>query len=129
MTDDRKDVLDFARSEVKYPRSNVVSQLCKLVLSQEEELQRLRKPPAFNSNSAVIPMPFDAHATVETVVRRHIKSVLDALGGNKTRAARILDIDRRSLYRWIQRMAEPPSEKPSNPDPIGLHSMVKGNRE
>lgn len=32
MTDDRDDVLAFARAEMKYPRSNVWSQLCTLVL-------------------------------------------------------------------------------------------------
>ena len=34
--------------------------------------------------------------------RRYVRQVLDAVGGNKTHAARILGIDRRSLYRRLE---------------------------
>jgi two-component system response regulator AtoC len=33
--------------------------------------------------------------------RRYIRRVLAAVGGNKSRAARVLGVDRRSLYRWL----------------------------
>jgi DNA-binding NtrC family response regulator len=34
--------------------------------------------------------------------RRYIRKVLAAVGGNKTQAARILGLDRRTLYRRIE---------------------------
>jgi hypothetical protein len=40
--------------------------------------------------------------------RRYVRQVLTAVGGNKTHAARILGIDRRSLYR---RLEEPRAEQ------------------
>ena len=41
--------------------------------------------------------------SLEEVERRYINRVLDALGGNKTQAARILGLDRRTLYRKLER--------------------------
>ena len=40
--------------------------------------------------------------TLETVQRQYIHQVLQATGGNKRRAADILGITRRTLYRWIE---------------------------
>ena len=37
------------------------------------------------------------------VERRYVKRVLEAVGGSRTRAARILDIDRKTLYRKLLR--------------------------
>ena len=39
---------------------------------------------------------------LEEVERRYVRHILDAVGGNKTHAARILGIDRRSLYRRLE---------------------------
>jgi two-component system response regulator HydG len=39
--------------------------------------------------------------TVEELERRYIAQVMNAVGGNKTRAAQILGIDRRTLYRRL----------------------------
>jgi len=44
-------------------------------------------------------------ASLEEVERRHIESVLQAVGGNRQEAARILGIDRTTLYRKLQRFA------------------------
>ena len=44
----------------------------------------------------------DNMPTLETVQRKHIHQVLAATGGNKRRAAAILGITRRTLYRWIE---------------------------
>jgi DNA-binding NtrC family response regulator len=53
--------------------------------------------------------------TLDEMERRYVRQVLNAVGGNKTHAARILGIDRRSLYR---RLEEPRHEqKPSEPAP------------
>jgi len=40
---------------------------------------------------------------IAEVEKRYIGQVLDALGGNKTSAARVLGVDRRTLYRWLER--------------------------
>ncbi|MCB9743936.1 MAG: sigma-54-dependent Fis family transcriptional regulator [Alphaproteobacteria bacterium] len=44
--------------------------------------------------------------TLAEVERRHIERVLDFVAGNKAEAARILDIDRRTLYRKLERFEE-----------------------
>jgi DNA-binding NtrC family response regulator len=40
--------------------------------------------------------------TLDEMERRYVRQVLNAVGGNKTHAARILGIDRRSLYRRLE---------------------------
>ena len=42
--------------------------------------------------------------SLEEVERRHIEMVLEAVGGNKVRAARKLGIDRATLYRKLERL-------------------------
>ncbi len=42
--------------------------------------------------------------TLEEVERRYIRRVLKAAGGNKTQTARILGMDRRTLYRRLDRL-------------------------
>jgi DNA-binding NtrC family response regulator len=54
--------------------------------------------------------------TLDEMERRYVRQVLNAVGGNKTHAARILGIDRRSLYR---RLEEPRHEqKPAETAPV-----------
>lgn len=40
--------------------------------------------------------------TLEQVQRRYARQVLERVGGNKRQAARILGINRRTLYRWLE---------------------------
>ena len=40
--------------------------------------------------------------TLDEMERRYVRQVLNAVGGNKTHAARVLGIDRRSLYRRLE---------------------------
>ncbi len=54
--------------------------------------------------------------TVEEMTRRYVRQVMTAVGGNKTHAARVLGIDRRSLYR---RLEEP------KPEPEGTTEAVE----
>ncbi len=57
--------------------------------------------------------------TLDEMERRYVRQVLGAVGGNKTHAARILGIDRRSLYR---RLEEPRHDaRPSSPPPTEGH--------
>jgi two-component system, NtrC family, response regulator AtoC len=56
--------------------------------------------------------------TIDEMTRRYVRHVLAATSGNKTHAARVLGIDRRSLYRRLEERgsvpeaAEPPAETP-----------------
>jgi two-component system response regulator HydG len=52
--------------------------------------------------------------TLDEMERRYVRQVLNAVGGNKTHAARILGIDRRSLYR---RLEEPRNERKEDAKP------------
>jgi DNA-binding NtrC family response regulator len=45
----------------------------------------------------------DELVTLEQLEARYIRKVLDMVGGNKSRAARLLGLDRRSLYRRLQK--------------------------
>jgi DNA-binding NtrC family response regulator len=45
--------------------------------------------------------------TLDEMERRYVRQVLGAVGGNKTHAARILGIDRRSLYRRLEEPHQP----------------------
>jgi Bacterial regulatory protein, Fis family len=76
--------------------------------------------------------------TLHEMERRYVRQVLNAVGGNKTHAARILGIDRRSLYRRLEepradRKDETPtgasmSTPPLTPTPAKWHddSMGRG---
>ncbi len=58
------------------------------------------------SNDASGPAATDADgtpATLEEVERRHVAAVLEATGGNKTRTAKLLGIDRATLYAKLKR--------------------------
>ncbi len=56
---------------------------------------------------ADVPAPVGDHRLVSLheVERRHILAVLEAVGGRKSEAARILGIDRATLYRKLRRFA------------------------
>jgi two-component system response regulator HydG len=41
--------------------------------------------------------------TLQELERRYIQAVLDAVDGNKSRAAKVLGLDRRTLYRKLER--------------------------
>jgi two-component system response regulator HydG len=46
--------------------------------------------------------PFEL-ATLDEVERQHVLRVLETTGGNKTLAAQILGVDRRTLHRKCER--------------------------
>jgi two-component system response regulator HydG len=53
----------------------------------------------------------DVLLPLEEVERRHILRVLDSVDGNKTLAAQILGVDRKTLYRKLERYGEHPGER------------------
>jgi two-component system response regulator HydG len=51
--------------------------------------------------------------TLSELERRYLQRVLSLVGGNKSRAARVLGLDRRTLYRMLdrERGVEPGGER------------------
>ncbi len=66
-------------------------------------------PPVATSIESSGPGPF-ALRSLDEVTRQHIAHILAATGGNKKRAAEILGVDRRTLYRMLERYAILPIE-------------------
>jgi two-component system response regulator HydG len=63
-------------------------------------------PPAavsLRSEQALLGIGREQHWTIDRLEREYILSVLEKTGGNQTRAASILGIDRRTLYRKLKR--------------------------
>ncbi|HYB12205.1 MAG TPA: helix-turn-helix domain-containing protein, partial [Myxococcota bacterium] len=50
---------------------------------------------------------------LEEVERRYVLRVLDASGGNKTIAARVLGLDRKTLHRKLERWAQSSQDEES----------------
>jgi DNA-binding NtrC family response regulator len=69
-------------------------------ITAEDLPQKIREhePKRTDPQSLAAELP-----SMEEVERRHILRVLDAVGGNKTRAAKVLGFDRRTLYRKAER--------------------------
>jgi len=66
--------------------------------------------PSHVAPSSTVPFLEDTAAlpSLDELTRRHLVRVLAVTGGNKKRAAEILGVDRRTLYRMLQRYAMPP---------------------
>jgi Nif-specific regulatory protein len=58
-----------------------------------------------------LPAPGSATLSLDDVERRHIEQVLASVEGNRQAAARILGIDRTTLYRKLQRFASEDAER------------------
>jgi transcriptional regulator with PAS, ATPase and Fis domain len=68
------------------------------VLTVEDLPLDVRQP-----EPATVAPAFGDHPTLEELKRRYIRHVLEQSGGNVSRAAGVLGVDRRSLYRMLQR--------------------------
>jgi len=92
---------------------NVIERACILsenrILSERELLKAISPTQA----QAAAGGPFTPPALAEpgadphnfsTAQRQHIERVLKQVGGNKTAAATLLGMSRRSLYRWLDRL-------------------------
>ena len=55
---------------------------------------------------------FDDLPTLEEIERRYLLHVLEQVGNNRTRAAEVMGIDRRTLYRMAERFGIPLAEQP-----------------
>jgi two-component system, NtrC family, response regulator HydG len=89
---------------------NAIERACILsdnkILSERDLLNALASTHASAPASATLPPldpPPDPNA-FSTAQRAHIERVLRKVSGNKSAAAKLLGLSRRSLYRWIDRL-------------------------
>jgi two-component system, NtrC family, response regulator AtoC len=71
-------------------------------LPERMQTSNLSNPVTQTESPGNLQQPADQLPSLEQVQRRYIHQVLDATGGNKRKAADILGITRRTLYRWIE---------------------------
>ena len=76
-----------------------------VALSSSETLLPDDFPPHLREESGRAPRLPAAGLTLEEVQRWYVNKVLEEAGGNKLRAAELLGIDRRTLYRILERQA------------------------
>jgi two-component system, NtrC family, response regulator AtoC len=103
---------DAAAALLAYPWPGNVRELENVVeravaLSRSPELTVLDLPERLRARAPesalpVLPAP-DALPTLAEVEEQHLRRVLQSVQGNKARAARVLDIDRKRLYRKLER--------------------------
>ncbi len=75
-----------------------------VMFSQGSVIEAADLPPTVTSSRATPhEWPFSDLPTLDELERRYLLHVLDAVGGNRTRAAEVLGIDRRTLYRMAER--------------------------
>jgi len=76
-----------------------------VALSVSEMLVPDDFPPHLREETPRAPRLPVAGMTLEEVKRWYVNKVLEEAGGNKLRAAELLGIDRRTLYRILERQA------------------------
>ena len=92
---------------------NVIERACSLtenkILSERDLTAALASAHAASPQPAPAPIPKRASTgedpnAFSTAQRVHIERVLRQVGGNKSAAAKLLGLSRRSLYRWLDRL-------------------------
>ena len=82
-----------------------------VALSSSELILPESLPPEVRPSAAPPPEPPARWMTLEELRRWYVDRVLEHTDGNKQRAAEILGIDRRTLYRMFERDSEEPAEE------------------
>ncbi len=102
---------------------NCVERACALAQGDRVALQDLpEKVREYKpTRSEVLPIGNDPTTMprMDEIERRYIRQVLDAVSGNKSLAAQILGVDRRTIYRKLERIrSEPPENGGSDVLPL-----------
>ena len=84
-----------------------------VVFSRSRVIQVGDLPPTVTPRAPAIEKRlFDDLPTLEEIERRYLIHVLEQVSGNRTRAAEVMGIDRRTLYRMAERFGIPLAEQP-----------------
>jgi len=75
----------------------------RLVVSTRGSIIETVELPAHGAPTPTTEHPFTDLPTLDEIERRYLQHVLNAVGGNRTRTAEVLGIDRRTLYRMAER--------------------------
>ena len=90
---------------------NMVERL--VVFSRGSRIDVGDLPPTVTPRAPVLEKRlFDDLPTLEEIERRYLLHVLEQVGHNRTRAAEVMGIDRRTLYRMAERFGIPLAEQP-----------------
>jgi DNA-binding NtrC family response regulator len=90
---------------------NVIERL--VVFSRGSRIDAGDLPPTVTPRAPVLEKRlFDDLPTLEEIERRYLLHVLEQVGHNRTRAAEVMGIDRRTLYRMAERFGIPLAEQP-----------------
>jgi DNA-binding NtrC family response regulator len=91
---------------------NVLERLALAATGETLDVEDL--PAAFRQRAPIrLEAPlFDGLPSLEQMEKRYLAHVLEVLKGNRTRAAEVLGIDRRTLYRMMERFGMDEPEKP-----------------
>ena len=90
---------------------NMIERL--VVFSRTTNIQLSDLPPTVTPRAPALEKRlFDDLPTLEEIERRYLVHVLEQVGGNRTRAAEVMGIDRRTLYRMADRFGIPLAEQP-----------------
>jgi DNA-binding NtrC family response regulator len=81
---------------------NVIERLVLFARGSVIEREDLPAPLSGGRTHTLAAGLFQDLPTLEELERRYLLHVLDAVGGNRTRAAQVLGIDRRTLYRMAE---------------------------
>ncbi len=92
---------------------NCIERAVALTRFEQITVEDLPEKVRHSERAAPLVAPTDASDLVplEEVERRYILRVLDAAGGNKASAARLLGLDRKTLYRKLERWGTPGAEE------------------
>jgi DNA-binding NtrC family response regulator len=77
-----------------------------VVFSRGTVIEASDLPPALSDGPRAAPgaaLSWSDLPTLDELERRYLLHVMDAVGGNRTRAAEVLGVDRRTLYRMAER--------------------------